>query len=192
MSFSKPNVSAATLTKSRVQVTQSGMCVTCLDGCNGLCEVGKSAVKGRAVLYPQPFGKVIAGADKDYPVDLSHFNIQGTCVGAVGVEADSDKALFPLVDVSTEIGARDKIKMRVPYFTGALGSTEIARVHWEGMAVGAAISGTLIVIGENVCGMDPQAEIKNGKVVTSPELKRRVEIFRQWQEDAGEIPGDDG
>jgi len=187
MSFSKPNVSAATLTKSRVQVTQSGMCVTCLDGCNGLCEVGKSAVKGRAVLYPQPFGKVIAGADKDYPVDLSHFNIQGTCVGAVGVEADSDKALFPLVDVSTEIGARDKIKMRVPYFTGALGSTEIARVHWEGMAVGAAISGTLIVIGENVCGMDPQADIKNGKVVTSPELKRRVEIFRQWQEDAGEI-----
>jgi len=47
MTLSKPNVSAATLTRSRVQVAPSGMCVTCLDGCTGLCEVGKSAVKGR-------------------------------------------------------------------------------------------------------------------------------------------------
>jgi len=187
LSLSKPNVSAATKTKSRVTVTPSGMCVTCLDGCLGLCEVGKSAIQGREVIYPQPFGKVIAGADKEYPVDFSYFNIQGTCVGAVGVEADSDKALFPAVNVATEVGAEDKIKMNVPFFTGALGSTEIARVHWEGMAVGAAISGTLIVIGENVCGMDPQAELKNGKVVRSPEMERRLRLFREWQEAAGEV-----
>jgi len=187
MTLSKPNVSAATLTRSRVQVTQSGLCVTCLDGCTGLCEVGKSAVKGREVLYPQPFGKVTAGADKDYPVDFSHFNIQGTCVGAVGVEADSDKAFFSAVKVSTEIGAQDKIKLNVPFFTGALGSTEIARIHWEGMAIGAAICGTLTVVGENVCGMDPQAEFKGGKVIRSPEMERRIRIFKEWQQDAGEI-----
>ena len=187
MTLSKPNVSAATLTRSRVQVTQSGLCVTCLDGCTGLCEVGKSAVKGREVLYPQPFGKVTAGADKDYPVDFSHFNIQGTCVGAVGVEADSDKAFFSVVKVSTEVGAKDKIKLNVPFFTGALGSTEIARIHWGGMAIGAAICGTLIVVGENVCGMDPQAEFKRGKVIRSPEMERRVRIFKEWQQDAGEI-----
>ena len=187
MTLSKPNVSAATLTRSRVQVTQSGLCVTCLDGCTGLCEVGKSAVKGREVLYPQPFGKVTAGADKDYPVDFSHFNIQGTCVGAVGVEADSDKAFFSAVKVSTEIGAQDKIKLNVPFFTGALGSTEIARIHWEGMAISAAICGTLTVVGENVCGMDPQAEFKGGKVIRSPEMERRIRIFKEWQQDAGEI-----
>ncbi len=187
MSLSKPNVSDATKTKGRVDVTPSGMCVTCLDGCMGLCEVGQSAIKGRQVLYPQPFGKVTAGAEKDYPVDYSYFNIQGSCVGAVGIEADSDKAVFPVVDVSTEIGAHDKIKMKVPFFTGALGSTEIARVNWEGMAIGAAISGTLIIIGENVCGMDPEAELKKGKIVRSPEMERRVRIFQEWQEDAGEI-----
>ena len=168
-------------------MAQSGLCVTCLDGCTGLCEVGKSAVKGREVLYPQPFGKVTAGADKDYPVDFSHFNIQGTCVGAVGVEADSDKAFFSAVKVSTEIGAQDKIKLNVPFFTGALGSTEIARIHWEGMAIGAAICGTLTVVGENVCGMDPQAEFKGGKVIRSPEMERRIRIFKEWQQDAGEI-----
>jgi hypothetical protein len=36
---------------------------------------------------------------------------------------------------------KEKIKMKVPYFTGALGSTDIARIHWEPMAIAAAIAG---------------------------------------------------
>ena len=187
MPISTANWSPATLTTTRVTPAPSGLCVTCIEGCPGHCEVGRSALKGRQILYPQPFGKITAGAAKEYPVDFAHFNIQGTCVGAVGIEADSDKAVFPAVDVSTEVGAKDKIKLRVPFFTGALGSTEIARVHWEGMAIGAAIAGTIAVIGENVCGMDPQAEFKNGKVVRSPELERRVRIFQQWYEGAGAV-----
>ena len=79
MSFSKPNRSPATKTKNRVEPAPvSGICVTCLDGCPGPCEIGQSAIKGREVIYPQPYGKITAGADKDYPVDFSHFNIQGT------------------------------------------------------------------------------------------------------------------
>jgi glutamate synthase domain-containing protein 2 len=149
--------------------------------------VGRSALRGREILYPQPYSKVTAGSEKDYPVDFSHFNIQGTCVGAVGVPADSDHATFPAVDVSTEVGAREKIKMKVPYFTGALGSTDIARIHWESMAIAAAIAGTLVVVGENVCGMDPDAEIKNGHVVRSPEMERRVKTFQQWYDGHGGI-----
>ena len=188
MSFSKPNASAATMSRNRVSpAPQSGICVTCLDGCPGPCEVGRSALRGREILYPQPFGKMTAGAEKDYPVDLSHFNIQGTCVGAIGVAADSDQATFPAVDVSTTVGAKEKIRMKVPYFTGALGSTEIARVHWESMAIAAAIAGTLVVVGENVCGMDPQSEIRNGKVVKSPELERRVKTFQRWYDGYGGI-----
>jgi len=187
MSFSKPNASPATQTRNRVSPSpSSGMCVTCLDGCPGLCEVGKSAVRGREAIYPQPFGKVTAGAEKDYPIDFSHFNIQGTCVGAQGIEADSDKALFSAVDISTVMGREDSpIRMRTPFFTGALGSTEIARVNWEGCAIAAAICGTTLVCGENVCGMDPQAEIKNGRVISSPELERRVRIFKDWYDGYG-------
>jgi glutamate synthase domain-containing protein 2 len=146
-----------------------------------------SALRGREVLYPQPFGQVTAGSAKDYPVDFSHFSIQGSCVGAIGVEADSDKAIFPNVDLSLEMGGEEKIKLKVPFFTGALGSTEIARVHWENMAIGAAICGTLIVIGENVCAMDPESEIKNGRVIRSPEMERRVGIFKDWDEGYGEV-----
>ena len=186
MSFSKPNASAATKTKHRVQPSPpSGLCITCLDGCLGLCEVGKSALRGREMLYPQPFGKITAGSEKDYPIDYSHFNIQGTCVGAKGIEADSDTALFNKVDVSTEVGGERKIEMKVPFFTGALGSTEIARVNWEGAAIGAAICGTILICGENVCGTEPNAEIKNGKVVRSPELERRVKIFKDWYQGYG-------
>ncbi len=188
MSFSKANRSAATLTTTRVTPAPgSGICVTCLDGCKGPCEVGRSAIKGREVLYPGPFGTITAGSEKDYPVDFSHFNIQGTAVGAVGIEADSDKATFPAVDTTTAVGADGNIKLRFPVFTGAVGSTEIARVNWEHVAVGAAISGVLVVAGENICGMDPQAEFKNGKISRSPEMERRINAFRQWYDGSGGI-----
>ncbi len=187
MTYSKPNASAATKTKNRVSPSPiSGLCVTCLDGCLGLCEVGKSALRGRETIYPQPFGKVTAGSEKDYPIDFSHFNIQGSCVCAKGIDADSDKAIFQAVNISTEVGGDDdKIKMKVPFFTGALGSTEIARVNWEGAAIAAAICGTILICGENVCGMDPNAEIKNGRVAQSPELARRVKIFKDWYDGYG-------
>ena len=188
MSFSKPNRSAATITTTRVEPAPvSGICVTCLDGCEGPCEIGRSALKGREMIYPQPFGKITAGADKDYPVDFSHFNIQGTCVGAHGVEADPDIATFPAVDCTTAVGADESIKLDFPVFTGAVGSTDIARINWEDMAIGAAISGVIVVAGENICGMDPQAEFQNGKIAKSPEMERRVNTYKDWYDGKGGI-----
>jgi glutamate synthase domain-containing protein 2 len=188
MSLSKPNYSAATLTTTRITPAPiSGICVTCIDGCEGPCEIGRSALKGREVIYPVPFGKMTAGSEKDYPVDFSHFNIQGTAVGAVGVEADPDKARFPLVDTTTTVGADNSIKMNFPVFTGAVGSTDISRINWDEVAVGAAISGVLVIIGENVCGMDSDAEIKNGRIVKSPEMERRIKSFKQWYDGTGGI-----
>ncbi len=186
MSFSKPNRSAATITTTRVDPAPiSGICVTCLDGCEGPCEIGRSALKGREMIYPQPFGKITAGAEKDYPVDFSHFNIQGTCVGAVGVKADPDVAIFPAVDCSCQAGRDGSLKLDFPVVSGALGSTDIARINWEDVAAGAALSGILVVVGENVCGMDPQAEFKSNRLVHSPEMERRVKAFRRWYQGKG-------
>ncbi len=188
MSFSQPNRSPATKTKNRVAAAPvSGICVTCLDGCPGPCEIGQSAIKCREVIYPQPYGKITAGADKDYPLDFSHFNIQGTCVGAVGTAPDPDKATFPVVDCSTKLGRDDSINLSFPVFTGAVGSTFIARANWEEMAIGAAISGIMVVAGENICGMDRQAEFRHGKITRSPEMERRVHAFRRWYDGTGAI-----
>jgi glutamate synthase domain-containing protein 2 len=133
-----------------------------------------------------------AGADKNYPIDYSHLSIQGYAVGAKGlpkgVKAGPDTAVFPDVDTETEYGWKKKVKMRLPIFTGALGSTEIARKNWEHFAVGAAISGITIVCGENVCGIDPALELDNrGKVKKSPEMDRRIETYKRYYEGYGEI-----
>ena len=45
ITLSRINSSAATLTKNRTEDSvspNSGMCVTCVDGCIGMCEIGKS------------------------------------------------------------------------------------------------------------------------------------------------------
>ena len=66
-SLYRPNASAATLTKNRTEdsiVPLSGMCVTCVDGCIGMCEIGKSAYRGHEVIYPQPFGVITAASEK--------------------------------------------------------------------------------------------------------------------------------
>ncbi|WP_066638286.1 FMN-binding glutamate synthase family protein [Desulfolucanica intricata] len=183
------NGSAATLTKLRTgkDFTASGMCVTCFDGCPGLCEIGKSAVRGKEMLYPQPFGKTTSAAQKEYPVDFSHFNIMGTAVGARGIDADSNKALFSAVNLETEIGSGNKIKLDIPIVVAAMGSTNVAADNWEHLAAGAAICGGGIAIGENVCGMDPDVKIKNGRVVHSPNLERRVKDFQNWYNGKGFI-----
>jgi glutamate synthase domain-containing protein 2 len=148
----------------------------------------RATFRGREVLYPEPFGNVTAGADKDYPVDYSHLNIMGYAMGAKGVEADPDLATFPNVNTETRFGAEPRVKMKVPIFTGALGSTDIARKNWEHFAVGAAISGISIVCGENVCGIDPGLELNaQGKVVKSPEMDRRVREYRRYHEGFGDI-----
>jgi glutamate synthase domain-containing protein 2 len=164
MNLQRPNSNDATRTTNRSKsvVPMSGLCTRCVDTCTGNCEVFKASFRGRELIYPGPFGQVTAGGDKDYPVDYSHLNIQGYALGAnglpEGVDGNPDTATFPSVSTETSYGWDKKVKMKVPIFTGALGSTEIARKHWEHFAIGAAISGVTIVCGENVCGIDPELE----------------------------------
>src|SRR4030042_6084086 len=97
--------------------------------------------------------------------------------------ADSDSAIFPSVNTETEYGWDKKVPMRIPIFTGALGSTEIARKNGEHFAVGAALSGVTLVCGENVCGIDPQLQLDSkGKITLSPDMDRRIEIYRRYHD----------
>ena len=194
MNLRRPNANEAigTSNRSRNVVPMSGICTRCLDGCKGLCDIWLSSFRGREVLYPGPFGEMTAGADKDYPIDYSHLNIQGYAKGAKGLPAGTDigpdTAVFSGVSTETSYGWDKKVKLQVPIFTGALGSTEIARKNWEHFAIGAAISGITIVCGENVCGVDPDLVLDSkGKVTKSPEMDRRIETYKKFHEGYGEI-----
>src|SRR5512137_730117 len=118
MSLSRTNATAATLTKNRTDgsvVPASGMCVTCVDGCVGMCEIGKSAYRGHEVIYPQPFGVITAASEKVFPVDYGDFTIWGTAVGAHGIDPDPDKAIFPNVDLEVRLGHDAGLKFRYPW-----------------------------------------------------------------------------
>lgn len=194
MNLFRPNASEVTQTVNRSKdvAFSSGICTRCIDGCKGNCEIFKASFRGREILYPSPFGSLTAGANKDYPVDYSHLNIQGYALGAEGLPEGQvgtpDNTLFPMVNTEAEYGTQHKVKMRMPVFTGALGSTDVARVNWEHMAAGAAISGITLVCGENVCGIDPGLVLDSkGKIVESPEMRRRVETYRKWYEGWGDL-----
>lgn len=184
------NARSTTGTATRHKDTSpiSGMCPICVRECTHLCEISKSAFRGREVLYPNPeeFGRSTQASNKDYFLDWSHFQIMVEVRGASGIEADSDKALFPNVDISTVAGG---VPLKVPAIIAALGSTAVAKRNWDGLAMGAAVSGTIMTIGENVCGMDKESQFNSkGKVVHSPDLISRIESYRRfWDGTHGDI-----
>jgi hypothetical protein len=186
---SRANINSTTGTRTRVPDVSatSGMCPICIRECPVLCEVGLSTFRGRAVLYPktEEFGKSTAASNKDYMLDWSHFQIMPELRGAKGVEPDPDKAVFEAVDISTTAGG---VPLKLPVFIAALGSTDVARTHWDGLAVGAALSGTLLVIGENVCGMDQGSRRHNRKIARSNDMKHRIQKYREfWDGKYGDV-----
>lgn len=181
-----------TSNRSRDWSPSSGLCTRCIDGCRGNCEVFKASFRGRELIYPGPFGSLTAGANKDYPVDYSHLNIQGYALGAKGLpdgkKGTPDNTLFPMVNTEVEYGNKHKVRMRMPVFTGALGSTDVSRRNWEHFAAGAAIAGITLVCGENVCGIDPELKLNaKGKILEAPDMRRRVEQYRKWYEGCGDL-----
>ncbi|MEA2076374.1 MAG: glutamate synthase-related protein [Euryarchaeota archaeon] len=167
--------------------TLSGMCPICVKECMVLCEIGKSAFRGREVLYPEPeqYGWSTAASNKDYGLDWSDFNILSRLRGAEGIEPDSDVAVFPNVSIESKIGG---IPLKTPLASGAFGSTDVGRNNWDALSIGAALSGIIIIIGENVCGVDKESVFTNGKVTKSPEMERRVKLFKEyWDGKYGDI-----
>lgn len=109
----------------------------------------------------------------------------GTAVGAHGVKVDPDHATFPAVKIDRNIGVNKDIKLKVPFIVPGMGSTNVAKQNWEGLAIGTAISGGILTIGENVCAMDDESEIKDGRILRSPDMENRVRLFQDWSDGYG-------
>jgi len=176
-----------TTTRVKDTSTISGMCPICIRDCPIMCEISLSAFRGREALYPEPaqFGTSTAGALKNFGLDWSHLSIQAGLFDAQGIKETSEEAIFPNVNLETKVGG---MPLKMPILTGAFGSTDVARINWDGLAIGAALTGVSITIGENVVGMDVEAKLAGGKVMQSPELKRRVDSFRKfWDGKHGDV-----
>lgn len=191
MRFSKSNDVLGTT--NRGNAAESGLCTLCRADCMGKCETWLSSMVGRKLLYPRDFGTVTAGANNTTHVGVSYnsLRIQGYAYGANGLKAgltnDPDDCIFPNVSLEGEFGWDVKTKFRAPIMTGALGSTFIAAKYWDSFAVGCALVGVPIVIGENVVGVDKASEINNGKISKAPELDRRIDTYLRYHDGYGAI-----
>jgi len=196
MRFSKSNDVLGTT--NRGNPAESGLCTLCRADCQGKCETWLSSLVGRKLLYPRDFGTVTAGANNTTHVGVSYnsLRVQGYAYGAHGLtnglSNDPDDCIFPNVDISTEFGNSVKTKVRVPFMTGALGSTFIAEKYWDAFAIGGALVGIPIVIGENVVGVDRNSKIgkgksRKGKIKSSPELERRINTYLRYHDGYGAI-----
>ena len=196
MRFSKSNDVLGTT--NRGNAAESSLCTLCRADCKGRCETWLSSLVGRKLLYPRDFGMVTAGANNTTHVGVSYnsLRIQGYAYGShglgKGLSNDPDDCIFPNVSLGTEFGNTMKTKVRIPLMTGALGSTFIAERYWDSFAIGGALIGIPVVIGENVVGVDLKSEIgkgksKKGKIKSSPELERRIDTYLRYYYGYGAI-----
>ncbi|MBF0211220.1 MAG: FMN-binding glutamate synthase family protein [Desulfamplus sp.] len=196
MRFSKSNDVLGTV--NRGDAAESSLCTLCRADCKGKCETWLSSMVGRKLLYPRSFGLVTAGANNTTHVGVSYnsLRIQGYAYGsqgmAPGLTNSPDDCIFPNVSLETEFGKKVKTKVRMPLMTGAMGSTFIAEKYWDAFAIGGALVGIPVVIGENVVGVDRKSEInpgadKKGKIKSAPELDRRIDTYLRYFDGYGAI-----
>lgn len=184
MSYSPALGSAFNDTQTRSQHvnSQSGMCSFCTADCPGTCEIGISAALGARSVYPTNTGNNQVASEKNYPVDYSHFNINGRVFGASGCEADMEKATIFNVKMSSDFGTINPVKQTMPIILPAL-----IKLNWKDYFGGAAMAGVSCVIGEGAIDKDPDLAMENGKVAEFPWLGRVLDSFRRYDRGYGQI-----
>ncbi|MBN1425523.1 FMN-binding glutamate synthase family protein [Candidatus Fermentibacteria bacterium] len=185
MSFSPVQASPITNTRMRDPdhvADISGMCAVCTADCLGPCEIGLSALRGSEAILPFSADKNQFASEKRYPLDFSHFSINGRVFGARGLPADPNEATYPNVDLSSTFGITCALPIRAPFILPAM-----AKLAWREYFAGAALSGVPVVIGEDVIGKDPGLVTDGHRVVDAPLIAEMVSSFRRYHRGLGDI-----
>lgn len=184
MSYSPRLSSGFTFAKNRSAFIspQSGMCSFCTQDCNGTCELAQAAVLGAQTVYPTTTGNNQIASEKDYPIDFSHFNINGHVFGAQGANETGDEATIFNVNLERTYGFINPVKMAMPVILPAL-----IKLNWQDYFSGAAMAGVTCVIGEHARNNDPNLKIDNGKVTDFPLLRQAFDCFLRYDRGYGQI-----
>ena len=161
---------------------QSGMCSFCTEECSGTCEIALAAVLGMKAVYPTNTGANQVASEKDYPIDFSHFNINGRVFGAIGANPTFEEANIYNVKLERVFGKFNEVKMTMPVILPAL-----IKMNWEDYFAGAAMAGVCCVIGEDAKNKDPELKMENGKVKHFPMLGKILDSFRKYYRGYGQI-----
>lgn len=181
----QPKLSSAfndTYLRSNHISPQSGMCSFCTEDCDGTCEIALASVLGKQTVYPTNTGNNQVASEKNYPIDFSHFNINGHVFGALGSNATYEEANIYNVNLEREYGKFNPIKLAMPIILPAL-----IKLNWKDYFGGAAMAGVTCVIGEESRDKDPNLKIENCKVVEFPALATILDSFRKYYRGYGQI-----
>ncbi len=184
MSYS-PNLSsgfADTRNRSTYQTAPSGMCSMCVEGCTTPCAIGLAAVLGAQTVYPTTTGANQIASEKVYPLDYSHFNINGRVFGARGAEETYESATIFNVKTERQYGSLHPVKLAMPIILPAL-----IKLNWKDYFAGAAMAGVTCMVGEDAKSKDPDLKIENGKITDFPFLGRILDTFRAYYRGYGQI-----
>ena len=184
MSYS-PNLTsgfAATNNRSSHLTTTSGMCSMCVEGCATPCEIGLAAVLGAQTVYPTTTGATQIASEKVYPLDYSHFNINGRVFGARGVEPTYEQATVFNVNTQRQYGKHHPVKLAMPIVLPAL-----IKLNWKDYFAGAAMAGVTCMVGEDAKSKDPNLKMENGRIVEFPFLGEILESFNKYYRGYGQI-----
>jgi len=160
----------------------SGMCAVCTADCVGPCEIGLSAVRGSEAILPFSANKNQFASEKRYPLDFSHFNINGRVFGAIGLPSDPYEASYPNADISSSFGVVHTVPVKAPFILPAM-----AKLAWQEYFAGAAIFGVPVVIGEDVIAKDKGLIVNGHKVIKAPLIDEMVSTFRRYEHGFGDI-----
>lgn len=184
MTYSPGLSSAFNDTKNRSDKLspQSGMCSLCREDCTVTCELGLAAVLGARTVYPTNTGANQVGSEKDYPIDYSHFNINGRVFGAIGAAPTHEETTIYNVNLEQTFGKTHPVKLAMPVILPAL-----IKLNWEDYFGGAAMAGVCCVIGEDAREKDPELKIENGKITHFPAVGKMLDTFRKYYRGYGQI-----
>jgi len=160
----------------------SGMCSACTADCPGSCEIGLSAIRGAEALLPFAADVNQFASEKDYPLDFSHFAINGRCFGAQGLPADPMVAIYSKADISASFGRAKPVPCAAPIILPAM-----AKLAWREYFGGAALAGLPVVIGEDVLAKDPGLAMEGHRVAAAPLVAEMVAAFARWRRGSGDI-----
>lgn len=169
--------------KSPGHVTDpSGMCAACTADCTGPCEIGLSAVRGAEALNPFAADINQFASEKRYPLDFSHFTINGRVFGVHGCAEDPCEATFPKARIASTFGLAHPVPIEAPFILPAM-----AKLDWPDYFAGAALAGVPVVIGEDVAAKDPGLAMEKGRVTAAPLIGSMLQAFRAFHRGPGDI-----
>jgi Glutamate synthase domain 2 len=137
---------------------------------------------GRQTVYPLTTGANQIASEKKYPLDYSHFNINGRVFGAVGADASYEEAEIYNVDLAVEYGTLNKVKMTMPVIQPA-----VIKLNWRDYFGGAAMTGVTCMVGEGAMSKDEALVMENGKVTDFPFMGGVIDSFRKYYRGFGQI-----